>query len=124
VLVVNKFGNVILEDGSGAVWRICPEELSCTRIASGANEFEELRGTPDFVEEWSISRLVAEAERRFGEQEKGRCFCLKKPGVLGGEYHIDNVGTISVTELLSFSGNIGRQVAELPDGAEIEIKIK
>jgi len=48
---------------------------------------------------------------------------LAIPGALGGEYAISNIKTAPLVELVRFSGDLGRQIADLPDGAQIEIKV-
>jgi hypothetical protein len=48
IMGVNKFGNVLVEVDDGAVWRICPEELSSARIAGDAGAAESLMTSPDF----------------------------------------------------------------------------
>src|SRR6185295_13674393 len=111
---VNKFGNVVFSDSEGNHWRICPEELECKRIAESSQAFERLTQEQDFVKDWEMSRLVATAEAKFGAQPPDRCFCLKIPGVLGGEYDISNIGTISIGELVRFSGDAARQIKDLP----------
>jgi hypothetical protein len=43
--------------------------------------------------------------------------------VLGGEYGGDNLGTISLTELIGASGHLAQQIAGLPDGAQIHLSM-
>lgn len=69
-----------------------------------------------------MAKLVAEAKAKLGEPEEGRCFCLRIPAVLGGEYSIDNIGQISLAELIGFSGNVAQQIERLPDGTPTELK--
>lgn len=123
VLCVNKFGNVVFADKSGKYWRICPEELQCKCIADSAGEYERLARDTEFAVDWEMARLVALAESKFGVQPSGRCFCLKIPAMLGGEYDIGNIGTISVGELVRFSGDVARQIKDLPPGSKVELKV-
>lgn len=123
VFDVNKFGNVIFRAVDGAYWRICPEELTCETIADTDEAFATLKQDTEFVEDWDMSRLATEAERRYGLQPAGRCFYLKTPAVLGGAYSVENVRTISIDELLRFSGEIAEQIKDLPDGAQVSFKI-
>jgi hypothetical protein len=53
----------------------------------------------------------------------GRKYCLKVPGVLGGEYGGDNLTTISLDELIRASGHIAQQIADLPNGASIKLSV-
>ena len=119
----NAFGNLLVEDQSGRYWRICPEELSCTVIADSSQQFKQLELDQDFRMDWEMSKLVSEAKARLGEPGEGRCFCLKIPGVLGGEYSIDNIGHISLEELIRASGDIAQKIEGLPDGTQVEFKV-
>ncbi|MGE0388126.1 MAG: T6SS immunity protein Tdi1 domain-containing protein [Gammaproteobacteria bacterium] len=122
IVETNKFGNVIFRALDGFFWRICPEELTCEVIADSDDAFAELKRDADFLEDWCMSRLVKEAELEFGAQADGRCFCLKMPAVLGGTYSVENVGTISVGELLRFSGDVAEQIKDIPDGSQVSFK--
>src|SRR5881394_1545984 len=92
VVGVSKFGNVVFADSKGKHWRVCPEELECKCIAESTQAYERLASDRDFVSDWEMSRLVDIAEAKYGAQPVGRCFCLKTPAILGGEYDISNIG--------------------------------
>ncbi len=109
----NAFGNLLVEDTSGRIWRICPEELSCTIVAATFQEFQALRTSRSFGEDWAMGRLVDLATSLFGTPESGRCFCLKIPATLGGGYERHNLATISLSELIAASGHIARQIGRL-----------
>jgi hypothetical protein len=42
---------------------------------------------------------------------------------LGGAYTLDNIGTIDRAELISASGYIANQIDDLPDGAQIRLRV-
>jgi len=118
----NKFGNVIFEDHDGRYWRICPEEASCSLIAESEQEYARLQRDEDFTADWNMDALVEAGEGKFGPLPADRCFCLKIPGVLGGKYEPDNLGTISVAELIRFAGDLGNQLQCLPDGSPVQFE--
>jgi hypothetical protein len=122
VVATNAFGNVIVKAAGGAYWRICPEEWSCEQVARHADEFASLAGTEEFRTDWEMASLVELARRALGPLTTGRCYCLKRPAVIGGGYEESNLGTISVDELIAFSGNMAEQIKDLPDGAQVEIE--
>jgi hypothetical protein len=66
----NAFGNLLVEDTTGRIWRLCPEELSCNPVASSARELEELRASPDFVIDWEMQRLVSLPRQSWERQRK------------------------------------------------------
>jgi hypothetical protein len=121
VLEVNAFGNVLLRDKTGGFWRICPEELKAERIANSAGELATFRAGPAFIEDWNMDALVQSAKVKLGSPEVGRCYCMKIPGVLGGEYRVENLATIAIEELILASGDMARQIADLPDGSKVKL---
>ena len=123
VVDANSFGNLLVEDTDGRIWRICPEELSCKVVASSLQELQLLRESSDFREDWSMKQLVEIATRMLGTPFMGRCFCLKIPAVLGGSYLEENIGTIGLVELVAVSGDLAEQIKDLPDGTKVNIKI-
>jgi hypothetical protein len=124
VVAVNPFGNVIVRARDGTFWRICPEEWSCTVVARDADELAALLRDDGFQADWRMDRLVGIAFAKFGTLPAGRCYCLKRPAVLGGRYDADNLGTISREELIAFAGDCARQIKDLPDGAQVTFKWK
>lgn len=120
----NDFGNLIFRSDEGTYWRILPESPECIKIADNQNEFEKLRTDQDFQLDWQMETLVTAAKRKLGELEQGRKYGLKMPTILGGEYSEENLGTVSQIEQIGFSGDIARQIHDLPDGAKVKLKIE
>jgi hypothetical protein len=123
VVATNSFGNLIVRTADGAYWRICPEELSCQQVARNADEFATLSDEIEFRTDWEMLRLVELARQRLGPLPEGRCYCLKLPAVIGGNYDATNLGTISLIELISFSGDMAEQIKNVPDGGQFQIKV-
>ncbi|CAJ0896662.1 T6SS immunity protein Tdi1 domain-containing protein [Ralstonia flatus] len=119
----NDFGNLIIKDVHGQYWRLCPEDSYCEVVAADQPAFEVLAADSEFLVDWQMSALVDQATQRLGPLASGRKYCLKIPGVLGGEYGGDNLGTISTEELIRFSGDIAQQIASLPDGTPIKLSV-
>jgi hypothetical protein len=123
VVSSNPFGNLIVRAVDGAYWRICPEEWSCVKIAQSAIELTTQLAADKFRIDWEMSRLVELAGERQGPLSDGMCYCLKIPAVLGGSYEAENLGTITLNELIEFSGSMAEQIKDLPDGSQIKIEI-
>jgi len=124
ILEVNAFGNLLVEDETGSIWRVCPEDLSCEPIAASKQALDALRKTNEFQIDWSMERLVSLATAKLGSPDQGRCFCLKIPAVLGGGCGTEKYGTISLVELISCSGELASQIKEVPDGAKVRLVTK
>ena len=119
----NDFGNLIVKDTSGRYWRLSPEECSCEVVASNREDLDVLSKNQEFLRDWNMSALVDYAFKRHGVLPEGRKYCLKIPGVLGGEYGGDNIATISLEELIGASGYIAKQIKDLPDGSQIKLRV-
>jgi hypothetical protein len=122
VTAINGFGNVIVRATDGGYWHICPEELSCAIVARDDAAFEALWGSEEFQMDWQMTRLVEFARAALGAVSEDRCYCLKMPAVLGGAYDAANFGTITRRELLAFTGDVAKQIKDVPDGASIKFK--
>lgn len=119
----NDFGNLIVKDEHGHYWRLCPEDCYCKIVATNREELNRLSTDQEFLADWYMRALVDQAFEQLGVLSAGRKYCLKIPGVLGGEYGGTNLGTISVDELIRSSGHIAQQIENLPDGTPIKLSI-
>jgi len=123
IIKENDFGNLIILDKQDNYWRLCPEDLYCEIIANNAKEFEVLLHDEEFIIDWNMEIMVNEAKEKYGSLHEGIKFHLAMPGILGGEYNITNIKTAPLLEQIKFSGNLGKQIKELPDGTEVKIKV-
>ena len=119
----NDFGNLLVRDIEGVYWRICPEELGCEVIAKNRVQLDELSNDQEFLQDWYMRSLVEMARSKLGPLPEGRKYCLKIPGMLGGQYNEDNLGTISLAELIRSSGYLANDTKDLPDGAKIQLNV-
>lgn len=124
IVKINDFGNVIFKTENNEYWRICPEELFCIKIAESQFDYEKLLDNAEFLEDWEMTNLVKMANEKVGALKKGEKYCLKIAGVLGGKYQMENIGKITHEEQISFSGDLAKQIKNLPDGTEFKLKIK
>ena len=123
VLYVNDFGNIIIKDISNEYWRLCPEEVYCEIIAKNNNELENLFQNQEFSKDWSMSSLAQLARKEFGELKNGYKFSFVIPPILGGKYVLENIKPAPLSEIIGVSGDIGKQIKDLPNGAKIKLKI-
>ena len=123
IVAENDFGNLIIEDTDGRYWRLCPEDTYCVIVANSEAEFDELKRRPEFTVDWEMASLTEAARLSLGELPIGRKYCLRTPGILGGAYEVENVGTVTLDELISFSGDLGYQLKDIPDGTQVVLKV-
>ena len=121
IIQTNEFGNVIFKTEENAYWRICPEEISCEKIAKSETEFIRINSDSEFIEDWKMTNLVKMAEMELGELKETQKYYLKMPAVIGGEYEKSNLGKINFSELISISGDLGFQMKDLKDGQKVKL---
>lgn len=119
----NDFGNLIIKDIDGKYWRLCPEDAYCEIIAANRAELDVLSKSQEFLADWYMRNLVSMATEKYGALEAGLKFHLVIPAILGGEYSLENIKIISLVELIQFSGDLGKQIENLPDGAQITLNV-
>jgi len=119
----NDFGNLIVKDDIGRYWRLCPEDIYCQVIAENRNELDALSTNQDFLADWYMAALTEQAKEKLGSLLPGRKYHLVIPSVLGGEYELSNIRTVPQIEQIHFSGDIGKKISELPDGAKVQLRV-
>ena len=119
----NDFGNLMIKDVEGKYWRLCPEDVYCEVVAENRKELDALSTDHEFLEDWYMKALVEVAKDTLGPLEEGRKYYLVIPGALGGEYVISNIKTAPLVEIIRYSGDVGKQIKDLPDGAQIKLRV-
>lgn len=113
----NQFG--FLRDG----------KIILVNIETANAEFT-LNNFDDFVTQffenmdyYSGSSILEKWLVKYGAIGEFKKLCPLKPFVIGGSYEIDNFYALEKEELFKFNSYLARQIKDLPDGAEIQIKV-
>lgn len=122
VVAENEFGNLILKDAEDNFWRLCPEDVYCEVIANSIDDYNKLINDQEFLIDWNMIVMVDEAKKMLGELKEGCKYYMVIPGVLNGEYSGNNIKTAPFKEVIGLSGDLGKRIKDLPDGAEINLK--
>ena len=67
--------------------------------------------------------LAREWQKKHGALSKGCRLAPKMPFVAGGEYAVSNLASMGDIELIEFRAQIANQIANLPEGAQIQIDV-
>jgi hypothetical protein len=123
ILGTNEFANYLIKDINSIYWRICPEDVYCNVIANTDEDYASLLNDQEFIEDWEMKNLVDYARNKHGSLSKGQSYCLKIPGIFGGDYGGDNIGIASTKELIAFSGEMGLKIKDIPENTPIRLKV-
>jgi len=123
VTAISPMGHLIVRDEVGAFWYLDPEVVTLEQVAIDGTGLFAHMNRADTREVWESLALVEAAHDQLGDAGEGRCYALKVPALLGGKYVPENLCTIPIAELISFTGSLGRQTRDLPDGQKVVIKM-
>lgn len=123
IVIENEFGNLIVKDFDDIFWRLCPEDVYCEVVAESIEAYNALIKNDEFLEDWFMSSMVSKAEKELGKLESGYKYYLVIPGALGGEYGGKNVKVAPLYEIIRFSGDLAKQIKDLPDGEQVQLKV-
>lgn len=110
VLGENDFGNLIIGAEDGKYWQLCPQNLCCQTVAGDRAALDALSYNQQFLHGWYMTELVSMARDKLGPLASGRKYCMKVPGVWGGQYGGDNLATVPLLALIRFSGEVAQQI--------------
>lgn len=123
IVAENDFGNLILKDAEDKFWRLCPEDVYCEVVASSIDAYNKLINDDEFLHDWNMTVMVDEATKTLGALKKDYKYYMVIPGILDGEYTGDNIKMAPFVEIIKLSGELGKQIKGLPDGAKVELKV-
>jgi hypothetical protein len=127
ILTCSMFGGLFFEDASGRIlWLECPMG-EVKPVATSAEEFDQLLKDADaqpgstLVSKWFLPHFVEQLMSAGRRPELGECYGLKlRPIFVGGNYSIENSFVLSAREWLLSTAHMHRQIADLPDGTQVQ----
>lgn len=119
-ILVTAMGTAFVQDTQdGTISLLDPGEGKLREIAASFDEFQALLSDQEFV----LAEFLVEdfASLRDGGRSlsQGQVFGFVQPPVLGGSFDVGNLEPTDMEVHFSVSGQIHRQVRDLPDGAPI-----
>lgn len=122
-LMFSAIGDMFYEDGAGTVFWLDTGRGEITRIADNTAEFRALMETEE-AEYWLLPKLIAEAVAAGKVLAPGQCYGFAiLPVFAEGEYAADNLAALPAWEVYGLSGDIHRQIRDMPDGGKVRIRV-
>jgi hypothetical protein len=121
--IVTRLCDLIIVDSDGVVRFVDVSAGSIEMIASSREEFFSVVDRLGNGENWFALSLVDECVESGLILTPSRCYGLAIPSVLGGAYAIENLRSVDIRDYLNFLADVHKQIADLPDGAQIELRV-
>lgn len=120
-ILVSSIGDIFLEDRKGKCYWLNVGEGIIEKVADNKIEFKEKLNNNEIVSEWFLVELVAELKKEGLELTEKKLYGYKKLPVLGGEYEPENFELTDIEVHFELSGQIHKQIKDLPDGTKVKI---
>src|ERR1700693_2205 len=113
--------NLFLRDESGHVHQLDVAIGKLTKVADSEAQFRELALSVERQEEWFAVADEKAAIARGLEPNKTQCIGFSVPLVFAESGTSDTAYVADLYEHVSFLGDLNRQIADLPEGAEVRL---
>ena len=122
LLARNIFGELFLEDKSGAVFWLNTTVGKLTKVAQTKTEFLELARTPK-CREWFVEKEALAYANRGLIPGPSQCIGFSVPAVFAEGGTPDTAFVADIYEHVSFLGDLHQQMSTLPDGSKIRLRV-
>jgi hypothetical protein len=120
----NAFANLFLRDNSGTIFLLDVAVGTLTKVADSEAQFRELAATSEKRERWFAETDEQVAAKRGLTPSAAQCIGFSAPLVFSESGHPDNPYVADLYEHVAFLGDLNRQIAELPDGAQVRLQME
>jgi len=117
----DAFGDLFLRDSSGEIHRLDVGIGTLLKVADSEVQFKEL--AIGKREEWFAESVEIAAAAKGLNPNANKCIGFAVPLVLRTTSTDHNPYVADLYDHVSFLGDINRQIASLPDGAEVQLVI-
>jgi hypothetical protein len=123
LIACNAFGDLFLRDESGKVLKLDVSVGQLTEVSPSDEEFRVAAASGEKRAEW-----FKEEDERAGEEQglvpgSHQCIGFKIPLMFAQSGRPGNAYVADLYEQVSFLGDLNRQVATLPDGTKVRLKV-
>ena len=115
----NAFGDVFLEDASGAFWFLDTLEGTVKKLWPDTAAMHAALNTFEAQDMYLAQGLAQSAYQAGLVPEPSQILSYKISPVIGGSFALDNLEVFDFTLALSISGQIRSQVRNMPPGTKI-----
>lgn len=119
-LMITKFGDLFYQTVNGEVYFLDTIEGTDSYICSSNEEFVKFINEKENIEHYLFSNLVYDLINQGKVPAAHQCYSYKVLPVLGGQIGIENVEIMDAVVSISITGQVHRQVRDLPEGTVIK----
>ncbi len=123
IVALTRSGDAFVERLDGHVWWLDTGAGTFEEVAASRGEFEEMMADPDAASRLFLGQVVDAFIQANGAFPSGKCLGFTQLPVLGGTYTLENRWLSPAVEHFDLTGDLHRQMRDLPDGAQVKMRI-
>ncbi|WP_406685433.1 DUF1851 domain-containing protein [Seonamhaeicola sp. MEBiC1930] len=120
-ILMSSIGDLFLVDNNGVCYWLNVGEGILEIVANSIDEFKTKLNDNEQVDEWFLIGLIKKLKESGLELTDKHLYGYKKLPVLGGEYEPENFELTDIEVHFELSGQIQKQIKDLPDGTKVNI---
>jgi hypothetical protein len=123
VLIVTCMGDMFIEDKNGNILFLLYDGGVLEIVAENKAELELFLKDEKKIDNWFLPLLFEKLIVAEKYLKSNQVYSLKKLGVLGGEYVVENIEPTDISVHFSFAGQICKQIWDKPDGTKVNMVV-
>jgi len=123
VVALTRSGDAFVTDANGSILWLDTGAGTLTTVAPTPEALDRLLSDPKEGDRLLLTTVIDQDVRANGPFPAGMCLGFTMLPVLGGTYTIENRFRLSALEHFGVTGDMHRQMRDLPDGTKVRIKI-
>jgi hypothetical protein len=121
-VLASTLGDVFFQQGGSEVYWLNTGTAEITRVAETRTEFMKLLRT-EKADEWFMPVLIEQLKVAGKILKPDGCYTyVALPIFSEGKYEVSNMNPVSAAEHFGLTGEVHRQVRNLPDGSAVKLK--
>jgi len=121
-VMASTLGDIFFQQGGPEIYWLNTGTAEVTRVAASRTEFLELLRT-DKADEWFMPDLIEQLNAAGKVLEPDGCYTyVTLPIFSEGKYDVSNLNPVPAAEHFGLTGEIHRQVRNLPDGSKVKLQ--
>jgi hypothetical protein len=116
------FANQFAFDTAGRAVRFAAETALTEPLGTDLDDWaRSLLADHQYLTGWPLAR---EWKLQHGSIPRGKRVVPRQPFVIGGDYSVDNLMLMEEQTAMSFYAALARQIKDLPEGTEVQLKLR
>lgn len=124
-VLITAMGDIFAQGETRRIFFIDTSAGQIEKVAENGDEFQNLLRNANFVTAKMYPALILKWRKAGILLGPGEVYSYSHPLALGGDDSVDNIAAVDVAVHVSISGQIHRQIKDLPEGTDIrEIRLE